>query len=226
MHKNFPWVLNDTLSLGNIRFHRTPFQNTLGVLVDLDGLETEPSSHGTIPFNAYDLMLAPRSGISDDWDYNRPSLHSPLEEVNAAAQYESYRHILEALFYILLWCVSNVPDQTLGWMENGHVLRHELLGLLKHPKERETFMWDASDVFAKIDANFEPLIEAWLRPLWLLVSEAHFACRRLPEEERNAKLEVMLTLNQVVKILRADGDFFDLRIAASIPVPGGDSDEL
>jgi len=231
IHTNFPSVLNDTLSLRDLRFHRTPFQETVCVLVDLDGNEHpsnpdgRPSPHGTIPFNAYDSMLAPRPGQSYDWDYDRPSFYSPHDGVNTAAPYKSYRHIFEALFYILLWCVSNaVPNQILGWMERGHAQSHSLLRLLKHPKEREAFMWDATEVFAKVEPKFAPLIEAWLRPLWLLVSEAHFACRRLTEEEREEKLESMLTFNRAVEILRADGGF-DLRIATLIPVPGEDSDE-
>ncbi|KAF7353719.1 hypothetical protein MVEN_01057100 [Mycena venus] len=232
MHTKFPSVLQDTLSLRDLRFHRTASQETFCVIVDLDGNEHPsnpdgcPSTHGTIPFNAYDLILAPRPGSKpEEWDYNRPSLYTSCDDVNTAAPYKSYRHILEALFYMLLWCVSNeVPKQTLGWMERGHHSSHPLLSVLKHPKEREAFMWDASETFVQVQPEFATLIEAWLRPMWVLVSEAHFACRGRTGEERAEKLESMLAFNRIVKILRGDGGF-DLRIATSIPVPREDSHE-
>jgi hypothetical protein len=96
--------------------------------------------------------------------------------------------------------------------------------MLKHPIARTTFMWDATAAFAEVQPEFAPLVEAWLRPLWSLVSDAHFACRCLTGEEKMEKLDRMLTLHRVVEILRAGGGF-DLRIATLIPVPGEDSDE-
>lgn len=232
MHENFPDLLNDTLSLSNIMFHRTASQEAVCILVDLDGIEHpsnpegRPSPHGTIPFNAYDRMLVKRGKTSpDSWDYKRASLYTPNDEVNTASPYRRYRHIFEALFYILLWCISGVPDQTLGWMERGHVRRDEFLCLLKHPKERESFMWDATEIFARIGTQFEPLIEAWLKPLWMLVSEAHFTCRNMPEEDRCDRLDGLLTLNKVVEIIRGEGDH-DLRIAALIPLPSGEDSDM
>ncbi|KAJ6606368.1 hypothetical protein DFH09DRAFT_7056 [Mycena vulgaris] len=229
VHTNFPDVLNDTLSLRDIRFHRTASQDTVCVLVDLDGVEHpsnpggRPSTHGIIPFNAYDQMLAPRVK-SESYYSDRPSLYTPSDEVNTAAPYRTYRHTLEALFYILLWCVLDVPNQTMGWMERGHVSLQKLLHIVKHPKERESFMWDATEIFARVGAEFAPLVEAWLRPLWVLVSEGHFVCRFMREEERSERLDGLLTFSKVVAILRGEGDL-NLRIAALIPVPADDSNE-
>ncbi|KAJ7491196.1 hypothetical protein FB451DRAFT_634014 [Mycena latifolia] len=228
VHTHFPYVLNDTLSIRDIRFHRTASQDAVCVLVDLDGVEHpsnesgRPSSHGTIPFTAYDMMhrVQPDSGY---YDSDRPSLYTPAEDVNPAAPYRAYRHILEGLFYMLLWCVSGVPNQTLGWMERGHVARHELLRVVKHPKDRESFMWDATHIFAGVSAKFKPLVEAWLRPFWMLLSEGHFLCRFLHKEERSKKLGEMVTVNQVIDSLR--GEDVDVRIAALIPLPADKSDE-
>ncbi|KAF8191488.1 hypothetical protein K438DRAFT_891805 [Mycena galopus ATCC 62051] len=235
MHTNFPSVLQDTLSPRDIKFRRTASQETVCVLVDLDEHEdpcnpdARPSLYGNIPFNAYDSMLAPRPGSKEsaDWDEDRDTLYSKFDAVNSAAPYKNYRHIFEAMFYILLWCISDdVPGQTRAWMErNRHNPRNPLIPLLKRQKEREAFMWDPTEVFAEIKPEFAPLVEAWLRPLWQLVSEAHFACRTLTGETRREKLESILTFDRIVEILRhgADGAF-DLRIASLIPVPGDDSD--
>ncbi|KAJ7090376.1 hypothetical protein B0H15DRAFT_262268 [Mycena belliarum] len=228
VHTNFPNLLNDTLSVGDIRFHRTESQGAVCVLVDLDGIEHpsnptgRPSSRGTIPFNAYDRTRQPEDADPRSEPYN-PSLYTPAEDVNTGAPYRTYRHILEALFFMLLWCVSDVPNQTLGWMERGHVSRHELLRVLKHPRDREAFMWDATSVFKGVGAEFAPLIEAWLRPLWVQLSEAHFLCRLMAEDDRNRKLDDFLTFNKLLDILRT-GDA-DARIPALIPIPDEDFDE-
>ncbi|KAJ7778623.1 hypothetical protein DFH07DRAFT_1056052 [Mycena maculata] len=230
VHSNFPDLLNDTLSLSNIRFDRRASGETVGVLVDLDGVEHpsnplgHPSTHGTIPFTAYDLLVQRRKKSESSWNDERSSLHTAKEVVNAAAPYDRYCHILEALFYILLWCISDVPNQTLGWMELGHVARHQLLCLVKHPKERESFMWDATDAFAQISAEFQPLIEVWLIPLWMLLSEAQFACRLVPDEQKSEKLDGILTWDKIADIIRGEG-VNDLRIAALIPVPGEDDSD-
>ncbi|KAJ7349028.1 hypothetical protein DFH08DRAFT_133966 [Mycena albidolilacea] len=208
LHTNHPSVLPDTLSPRNIRFHRAASQEAVCVIVDLDSHahpsnpDARPSTHGTLPFNAYDLM---------------PSLETPTKS-NSAAPYKRYRHILEALYYIFLWAVSSPVQQ---WIDRGP---DALLRVLKHRIARTTFMWDATAAFAEVQPEFAPLVGAWLRPLWRLVSDAHFACRCLTGEEKMEKLDSMLTLDRVVEILRAGGGF-DLRIATLIPVPGEDSDE-
>ncbi|KAJ6546930.1 hypothetical protein B0H19DRAFT_1032286 [Mycena capillaripes] len=176
-------------------------------------------------------MLAPRGEASNKW-YHRPSLYSPCDGVNTAAPYQTYRHIAEALFYLLLWCVSSgVSDgmsgwtgQTMEWIECGYVELHPLLRVLKHRKEREAFMWDPAEMFAKIDAQFVPLA-GWVWPLWRLLSDAHFWCRFCPKEKKNRHLDSVLTFNKIVKIIRGNGDF-DLRIGTLLPLPCEDSDEL
>lgn len=229
MHINYPSVLPDTLSPRDIKFHRTASQEAVCVIVDLDSHahpsnpDARPSTHGTVPFNAYDLMPGLETPTKSDGSY---SLYSLDEKVNSAAPYKRYRHILEALYYIFLWAVSSpVQQQIMGWIDRGPAGRYALLRMLKHPTTRTAFMWDATAAFAEVQPEFAPLVEAWLRPLWRLVSDAHFACRCLTGEEKMEKLDRMLTLHRVVEILRAGGGF-DLRIATLIPVPGGDSDEV
>ncbi|KAJ7677251.1 hypothetical protein B0H17DRAFT_1207166 [Mycena rosella] len=202
MHANFPNVLNDTLSLSDIKFRRTASQDTVCIFVDLDGLEHpsnpsgRPSTHGSLPFNAYDRMHA----LRDSPDNHGDELAGGERERGRA-----------------------VPP-TLGWLEWGHVDPNALFRVLKHPKDRESFMWDAAEIFGAVRAEFKPLVEAWLQPIWVLLSEARFSCRFLPEEEKSAKLDRVLTLNRVLDILQRKGDF-DVRMAALIPVPADGSGE-
>ncbi|KAJ7168358.1 hypothetical protein C8R43DRAFT_1121524 [Mycena crocata] len=175
VHINFPSIFNDTSSLRDIQLHRILSQETKCIPVDLDGVEHStnpeglPSPHGTISFNAYDILAPRRKPADGSWDYDHHSIYTPKDGVNAAAPYNTYRHIAEALvFYVLLWCVSGVPSQTMGWME---------------------LMWDAEELLKKVEPGFEPLVGEWLRPTWLLVSEAQFMCRHMLEKERSGEVE-------------------------------------
>ncbi|KAJ6500632.1 hypothetical protein C8R45DRAFT_1210375 [Mycena sanguinolenta] len=228
LHTHFPSVLQDTFSPRDIKFRRTASQRTVCVLVDLDGHEHlsnpdgRPSPHGTIPFNAYDAMV-PRPWSAPDYSQ---SLYSEDDAVNSADPYTSYSRLLEALFYIVLWSISNkIPQQTKSWMRSGYYNTMDpLLLVLKHRKEREAFMWNPLSIFAAVRPEFAPLIDVWVGPLLTLVSQAHWTCRGMKGEERKEILESMLTFDKVLKILRAPGGF-DLRIARLVPLPECHPDE-